>query len=254
MNNEEPRQGWPAPPGHAPNGGYDGYGGYGPQAPPAPARQSAHRGAWIGAGATLVAAVIGVVGTYMVSGNNNPAPTPPAAQGPTASTTPPGEEAQGGDEASPDSSRSPETVASSKPSSQAPTAQVPPAKPADTVEWQGALAIAYAEDKDLDSAPPAESEINEENDFSVYPFGTTRMLRPESGAKALVWKDSTAPSYEDCAGAVDTLGTTTDMKMKTGLVVCARTNDGRLARLTVKEAAGQGSETRGVFDVVVWSG
>ena len=52
---------------------------------------------------------------------------------------------------------------------------------------------------------------------------------------------------------IDTLGTDTDMKMKTGLVVCARTNDGRLARLTVKELTGQASDMSGVFDVVVWS-
>ncbi|MEU9293262.1 hypothetical protein [Streptomyces sp. NPDC048266] len=37
------------------------------------------------------------------------------------------------------------------------------------------------------------------------------------------------------------------------LVVCDRTNDGRIARLTVEELAGQASDTRGVFDNVVWS-
>ncbi|MFB7589274.1 hypothetical protein [Streptomyces sp. NPDC056169] len=267
MNSGEPRQGW-SNDGNGGNGGYVANGAYGTQVPAAPARAASHRGAWIGAGATLVAAVIGVVGTYLVSsGKTNADPAPPAAQAPATSTTTPGEEVRGGDDApsdasqsqgatagtdstgGTDSTQSPESSASATP----PT--TPPAKPAGTVEWQGALAITFDEDKDLDSAPPVESEINEENDFSVYPFGTTPMLRPEAGAKSLVWKDAAkVPTHADCAGVVDTLGTSTDMKMKTGLVVCARTNDGRLARLTVKEVTGQGSDTSGVFDVVVWSG
>ncbi|RSS53220.1 hypothetical protein EF909_27350 [Streptomyces sp. WAC01280] len=91
------------------------------------------------------------------------------------------------------------------------------------------------------------------NDFSVYPFGD-HMLQPEGDTKALVWKDaSKVPAYADCAGVVDTLGTSTEMTLKTGLVVCARTNDGRLARLTVKEVTGQSSDATGIFDVVVWS-
>ncbi|MGW6966173.1 hypothetical protein ACWGET_19220 [Streptomyces zaomyceticus] len=267
MNSEEPRQNRPAPPGYPPagpgQGGYDGYGGYGggyggpaTTAPVVQVRANSHRGAWIGAGATLVAAVIGVVGTYMVSGNNG-GQSAPRAQPPATSATPSGAEAGGDDTpADPstgtDSSRSTATADSSQsPEAQAP--QSPTGKPGGTVEWQGALAIEYAEPKDLDAAPPAESEIREENDFSVYPFGST-MLRPEDGVKALVWKDSTkAPSYADCAGVIETLGTSEDMKVKTGMVLCASTNDGRVARLTVKELAGQASDTRGVFDVVVWS-
>ena len=258
MNSEDPRQGTGAYGGNGAyegTGGYVANGGYGTQVPVAPARSSSHRGAWIGAGATLVAAVIGVVGTYLVSSNNSNAnPTPPAAQGPAAGASSQTPESQS-PESQASESQDPATPATTPPAapSTAPST-APPAKPAGTPEWQGALAITYTEDKDLDSAPPAESEINEENDFSVYPFGTTHMLRPENGVKALVWKDSTkAPEFADCAGVVDTLGASNDLKMKTGLVVCARTNDGRLARLTVKELTGQGSDTSGVFDVVVWS-
>lgn len=81
------------------------------------------------------------------------------------------------------------------------------------------------------------------------------MLQPGDDVKALVWKDATnrTPSYEDCARDIDTLGTSTTTELKTGMVVCAATNDGRLTRLTVKELVSQGSDTRGVFDVVVWS-
>ncbi|MEU3687505.1 hypothetical protein [Streptomyces narbonensis] len=275
MNTEDPRHangpyngnGYGGHDGFDGRGGHVGYvanGAYGTQTPAAPARGTAHRGAWIGAGATLVAAVIGVVGTYMVSSGNkgNANPAPPVAQAPATATTTPGEENQGGDQAPSDPSESPEAAGSPEAthsaevseSAEAPAPTTPPGKPAGTVEWQGALAIKYADDKDLDSAPPMESEINEDNDFGVYPWGTTRMLQPANGVKALVWKDTAkAPTYEDCAGVVDTLGTSTELKMKTGLVVCASTNDGRLARLTVKETSGQASDTMGVFDVVVWS-
>ncbi|MFD3995422.1 hypothetical protein [Streptomyces sp. NPDC058583] len=267
MNSEEPRQGqgWPAPPGHPPagpaNGGHDGYGGgygggYGAPAPIVVARTSSHRGAWIGAGATLVAAMIGVVGTYLVSTHNDDDPTPPQAQTPVTSSAAPSGAAGSGDAPSADSSRSPEPTPSQEtstpPATQ--TSEAPPAKPAGTEEWKGALVIAYTEDKDLDAAPPAESEIRAENDFSVYPFGG-HMLQPGDDVKVLVWKDSTnkTPSYKDCARDIDTLGTSTETELKTGLVVCAATNDGRLARLTVKELSGLASDTRAVFDVVVWS-
>ncbi|MFE5656169.1 hypothetical protein [Streptomyces sp. NPDC056431] len=272
MNSEEPRQGqgWPTPPAHPPagppNGGHDGYGGdygggygggYGGPAPIVVARSSSHRGAWIGAAATLAAALIGVVGTYLVSANNEGDSPPPQAQTPvTSSTGPSGAEGGSGEDSSGDSSQSPEPTTSQETSTPpaTPTSEAPPAKPAGTVEWQGPLVIAYAEDKDLDSVPPAESEIRAENDFSVYPFGGI-MLQPGDEVKALVWKDSTnkTPSYEDCARDIDTLGTSTETELKTGMVVCAATNDGRLARLTVKELAGQASDTRGIFDVVVWS-
>ncbi|MEU3477183.1 hypothetical protein ACI2LO_00405 [Streptomyces sp. NPDC033754] len=256
MNNQEPRhQNWQ-------NGGgtgHDGYvanGGYGTQVPPAPARTASHRGAWIGAGATLVAAVIGVVGTYLVNTDNDTKATPPAAaaQGPDSSKAPESQApATTGESApaTPTATTSELTTPPATPPATPPTTA--PAKPAGTVEWQGALAITYTDSKDLDSAPPVESEINAENDFSVYPFGD-HMLQPEGDTKALVWKDaSKVPAYADCAGVVDTLGTSTEMKLKTGLVVCARTNDGRLARLTVKELTGQSSDATGIFDVVVWS-
>ncbi|WP_055603714.1 hypothetical protein [Streptomyces aureus] len=271
MNSEEPRQGqgWPAPPGHPPagpaNGGHDGYGGgygggYGAPAPIVVTRTSSHRGAWIGAAATLVAAMIGVVGTYLVATNNDGDAPPPQAQTPvTSSTGPSGAEGGSGEDSSVDSSQSPEPTTSgetstSEESSAPPTSAAPPAKPGGTEEWKGALVITYTDDKDLDSAPPVESEIRAENDFSVYPFGG-HMLQPGDDVKALVWKDSTnkTPSYADCARDIDTLGTSTETELRTGMVVCAATNDGRLARLTVKELAGLASDTRAVFDVVVWS-
>ncbi|MFE0649443.1 hypothetical protein ACFVZH_12740 [Streptomyces sp. NPDC059534] len=246
---EEPRGHWPTAPAYPPAGPANGAPGGPP--PGAPPQTTSHRGAWIGAGATLVAAVIGVVGTYMVGAGNSNQAAPPPARTPTTTAPATGEETPGGDGASSDSPGSPGTSApADSPTSPSPTAAP---TPGGAVRWQGALAITYTESKDLDSTPPTESEINSDNDFSVYPFGS-HMLRPERGAKALVWEESgTVPSYKDCAGVVETLATTNDMKLKTGLVVCALTNDGRVARLTVKELAGQSSDTRGVFDVVVWS-
>ncbi|QES22458.1 hypothetical protein DEJ46_27940 [Streptomyces venezuelae] len=205
-----------------------------------------------------MAAVIGVVGAYLVSSNNNgnANPAPPAAQGPATGTTSPGEGVQGGDKAPSDSSESPEATQSSEAaeSSEPPAPVTPSGKPAGTVEWQGALALTYAENKDLDSTPPVHSGINVENDVSIYTFGTSPRMQLGNGVKSLVWKDaSKVPAYADCAGVVDTLGTSTEVNLKTGLALCVSTNDGRLARLTVKELSGLASDTTGIFDVVVWS-
>lgn len=243
MNSEEPRQGWPTPPGYPPSGpAYGAPAGPPPSAPPGP---SSHRGAWIGAGATLVAAVIGVVGAYLV-GNGGGKSTPAPVKEPVAAATP-GGGAQGAaapSDAAPQSSPSP---AASAP-------RTPSGKPPGTVQWEGALAIEYADPKDFDVAPPVESEINKDNDFSVYSFGTTLRLRPEGGAKVLVWEDATkVPSYEDCAGVVDTMGSTKDMDLKTGRTFCGRTKEGRLVRLTTKQIGGLAGDARGAFDVLVWS-
>ncbi|MFF6791066.1 hypothetical protein ACFY9C_18540 [Streptomyces filamentosus] len=292
MSNHEPIQGYSQPghppgpppgqqPGHQPGPAYGpaygGYGGHGgppgapPHVPPPPVTPpgrspSSHRGAWIGAAATLAAAVIGVVGTYLVSGNKEtPQAAPPAAT--TAAQTPAGEDgpttaatteeetptADGpSDNPSGTASDNPTGTASETPSGTA--SETPSGPPPGTVRWQGPLVIAYAEDKDLDAAPPVPSEINSDNDFAVYPFGD-HMLRPANGAKALVWEgESKTPSHADCAGVVDTLGTSNDIALKTGLTVCGRTGDGHLVRLTVKKLDGLAGATNGTFDVVVWNG
>ncbi|MEU3724643.1 hypothetical protein [Streptomyces sp. NPDC031705] len=242
MSSDAPRQDWPTPPGYPPPG--PAYGAPGTPPPAAPPSASSHRGAWIGAGATLVAAVIGVVGTYMVAGNNSPASPAknPAAAAATPAAQAPGAAAAPSDPAPPQSSPSP---AASAP-------RTPSGKPPGTVQWEGALVIEYAGPKDLDAAPPEESEVNSDNDFSVYSFGNER-LRPEGGAKMMVWEGpSKVPSYEDCAGVVDTLGTTKEADLKTGRVFCGKTKEGRVVRLTVKRFAGGGGSTNGTFDVVVW--
>ncbi|GHG15752.1 hypothetical protein ACFFSH_34900 [Streptomyces filamentosus] len=279
MSNHEPIQGYSQPgqppgppPGHQPGpppapaygpayGGYGGQGGHGgppgipPHVPPPPGTPpgrspSSHRGAWIGAAATLAAAVIGVVGTYLVSGNKEtPQAAPPSAT--TAAQTPAGEDG-------PTTATTPqeETPTADTPSENpsGTASETPSGPPPGTVRWQGPLVIAYAEGKDLDAAPPVPSEINSDNDFAVYPFGD-HMLRPDNGAKALVWEgEPKTPSHADCAGVVDTLGTSNDIALKTGLTVCGRTRDGHLVRLTVKKLDGLASATNGTFDVVVWNG
>ncbi|MCP9987210.1 hypothetical protein LUX01_11415 [Streptomyces sudanensis] len=113
--------------------------------------------------------------------------------------------------------------------------------------------IVDADDKDFDAAPPEQSEINRDNDFSVFRF-TERMLRPEHGVRAAIWADpGTLPSYADCAALVDAEGTMKDMTMKTGMVVCARTTEGRIARLKAVETSGGALDTTGRFQAVVWN-
>ncbi len=265
MAQQHPEQGRPTPPAGPPPaapptaGPPPGYApGYGaPGAPPnafppavqpaAPAAATSHRTAWIGAGATLAAAVITVFGAYLLSPNGGSGGSKNAPQAassaPQASSSAPADAAP----AAPGPSASPATSPAAAPS------QAPSASAVGTVRWEGPLVIAYAEDKDLDSTPPVRSEINSENDFAVFQF-TGRMLRPERGAKAFVWADAgKVPSYEDCAGVVDTQGTAKDFEMKTGMVVCGRTNAGRVVRLTVKRLAGDSSKVQGTFDVVVWN-
>ncbi|MFF2776438.1 hypothetical protein ACFVU3_16155 [Streptomyces sp. NPDC058052] len=264
MSSHEPGQGRPAQQGYPQPG--PAYGAHNapppPSAPPLPpsappGRAPSHRGAWIGAAATLVAAVIGVVGTYLVnSGGKGPAAAPAPATTtatPTADDRPATEGTPGADGAPTAATPAQETPGTQATPSTAPTT-APPATPPNTVFWQGTLVITYVEDKDLDASPPEESEINRDNDFAVYPFGD-HMLRPDNGAEALVWKGSAkTPSYEDCAGVVDTQATSNDIRIKTGLTVCGRTGEGKLLRMTVKELAGQAGDTNATFDVVVWNG
>ncbi|GGY66324.1 hypothetical protein GCM10010363_54540 [Streptomyces omiyaensis] len=259
MSSHEPGQGWTQQHGQPQQGypqGGPGYAAYGAPPPPStpPGRQPSHRGAWIGAGATLVAAVIGVVGTYLVNTSDKepeaaPAPAPTSAtptpdDGQAAENTP-GTDGTSGTDASGGGTTAPAAQV---------TTSAPPTAPPDTVHWQGTLVIAYADDKDLDAAPPVVSEINSDNDFAVYPFGD-HMLRPDNGSRALVWKGAAkVPAYGDCAGVVDTQATSNDIEMKTGLTVCGRTGEGRLLRMTVKELSGLASDTAATFDVVVWGG
>ncbi|MFD3696953.1 hypothetical protein ACFWUZ_12505 [Streptomyces sp. NPDC058646] len=211
---------------------------------------SSHRGAWIGAGASLVAAVVTVLGAYLLGpGGSGGAAKPPAAQEPPVSTAPAQASAAPATAAAPSA---PPGAASGAAAGASPSAPAPSAKAAGTVRWEGVLVIAYAEDKNLDVSPPVRAEVNADNDFSVYPFGD-RMLRPERGAKAMVWADTgKVPAYADCAAVVDTQATGKEMTMRTGMTVCSRTDEGRVARLTLKEQSGQGADTRGTFDVVVW--
>ncbi|MFI8421773.1 hypothetical protein [Streptomyces sp. NPDC085479] len=270
MSSHEPGQGRPPQgypqQGHPPQGypqQAPGYGAYG--APPPPntppqhtpqGRPPSHRGAWIGAAATLVAAVIGVVGTYLVNTRDDrpeaaPAPVPTSATS-TPTPTPTADDKAATEATATPTQETPQTP-TPPPSTAPPATTTPSGPPPDTVAWQGTLVITYVDDKDLDATPPVESEINGDNDFAVYPFGD-HMLRPDNGAKALVWKGSAkAPSYADCAGVVDTQATSNEIRIKTGLHICGRTGEGRLVRLTVKEMAGQASDTNATFDVVVWT-
>lgn len=119
--------------------------------------------------------------------------------------------------------------------------------------WEGALVISQGEPKDLDAVPPVHSRNANENDVAVISPGG-HVLSFELGLKGwMPWEDpATTPSYMGC-GAVDTLGHKTQIKLKTSMVICIRTKEGRLARLTVKELVGWPANTRGIFDVVVWS-
>ncbi|WP_282692020.1 hypothetical protein [Streptomyces sp. CC208A] len=201
---------------------------------------------------TLVAALIGVVGTYVVStGNNTPAAAPAPVPPPTSATPAPDDEPTADDKPAVDTA--PTADAAATPVQEEPTTAAPTGPPPGTVRWQGVLVIPYGGDRDLDLAPPVDTESGGDRDFAVYPFGDLK-LSPDNGAKAMVWKgEANPPSYEDCLGVVDTQATGAEIRLRTGLAVCGRTTEGRLVLLVAKELAGQASDANATFDVVVWN-
>ncbi|WP_392894958.1 hypothetical protein [Streptomyces sp. LN699] len=199
----------------------------------------------------MLAAVVTLVGAYLLAPDDSPraapATVPPAAgavpgAAETAAPAPAGTDAGG-----PAASSGAQTpAAATRPST-------PAGKAAGSVRWEGPLAIAFADNKDLDSTPPAGSQTNADNDFSVFDFAGPK-LSPERGAKALVWEtEGSVPSYADCASAVATQATSEEIAAKAGVVVCALTNDGRVARLRIKQMNGDVAHPKGTFDVTVWN-
>ncbi|MEV7726348.1 hypothetical protein AB0P15_16580 [Streptomyces sp. NPDC087917] len=213
-------------------------------AQPAGGSGTSHRGAWIGAGATMLAAVVTLAGVWLMA-PDQAAKQPSTANGPLAPADP-ATKAAGAPNAS-GAAQAPATAA--QPS--APTA--PAAQAGGTLRWEGPLVLAYAEDRDLDSSPPVTSPTNAHNDFSLYDLAGPQ-LSPQRGTKALVWEtEGAVPTYADCAAAVVTRATTATIELKAGMVLCAVTNEGRVARLRVKELSGSVISPQGVFQITVWN-
>lgn len=201
-------------------------------------RDRAILAAWIAGGAAVVAALVGAVATIV-------APLVAASGGDDGGSA-------GGQTASPPAVRTAEpdrTAASAVPSGATGAAGAGGA--AGAVWWSGTLVVGPldAGDKDLDVRPPAHAAVASENDVYITVSAPATLYAPGS-ADVAAWRDpGRLPGAADCANAVESAAD--GVPLAQGATVCARTGDGRVARLTVTAMPGGGSTTA-TFDAVVW--
>jgi hypothetical protein len=194
---------------------------------------TAHRSTWITAGATVVVALIGVLGTQFFPDGDKGAATSHGSPSSSASPSP--------------TTAAPTT--SSPAQSQSPAVQAS----AVGVQWQGALLLSESTGgKDLDSSQPVVPKNSSDNDVYAYHSGGEDTLQTGNGAIASVWDGSSAlPTYDDCAGTVDAAGAT-EQPLDKDTVLCVKTGEGRIARLKVT-SQGDGIYAVVKFDGVVWN-
>lgn len=204
------------------------------------------RGAWIAAGASIVAALIAVLVPVLTSSGDD-TPTPPAAVpsvAPTSSATVPATVPT-----SPATTPRTTTPTVSPPPSRT---EPPPATPgpsrAGTQLWRGALLL-DTEPKDLDSAPPDRVGYSTNGDVSIE---LNHDLLSANGTLIAQWSGATLPGYADCSTAVDSLGSREPTKLSKRTVLCVRTSEQNIARLKVTSVP-TGLEVKTTFDVVTWN-
>ncbi|TCC08091.1 hypothetical protein [Kribbella soli] len=185
------------------------------------------KGAWIAAGATVVAALIAaLVPVLASSGDDNNAvvstPSPAASMSGSAPTTTP----------VPSQTPSPSTTA------------------AGSQLWQGALLLDTTA-KDLDAVPPEPVGYADEGD--VYMLLNNEMSGWNGTLIAQWTGPGDLPGLQDCSNVVGTLGSTDKVKLTKKTVLCVRTSDRNIARLKVSAlGAGGALESRATFDAVIW--
>jgi hypothetical protein len=192
---------------------------------------SAHRGAWIGAGASVLVALIGVLGSQLAGGgSNNGTADEGASPTPTVSVSP-----------------SPAPSPSVSATTCSPTAQ----PSGGAVQWQGKLVLTEMDtsgDKDLDAPQPVDAGNRDDNDFYAY----NDTIDAHDHAMVSVWEDSNRlPDFADCSSTVAAAGAA-QQTVKKGMVLCVKTSEGRIGRLKVTDVDDGFSSTL-TFDGVVWA-
>lgn len=187
------------------------------------------KGAWIAAGATIVAALIAALVPVLSSSGddkNDGAVTTPSASGPTSGSAP----------ATP---------------SQTPSSVPPPsATPAGGPLWQGKMLL-DTEARDLDAAPPERVGYSDTGD--VYMLLNNEMSGWNETLIAQWTEPGSLPGPEDCSNVVDTLGSRTKVQLTKKTVLCVRTSERNIARLKVATLDEGGAlNSRATFDTVVW--
>jgi hypothetical protein len=194
-------------------------------------------GIWLGFAGTILAALIGGVFVLLAArGGDQPAPGPqPAAQQTSKATVP-----------------------SAGPSTGTPSANTQPVSGPATVRWEGNTAIhgGITPNQDLDQIPPRPIEQSSDGDVFTSNIGSDGSPYGyinsglESKATVAVWTGTgPPPDYAKCretalAQAVP------QAQLRKGNIVCVKTSDGRIARLTVT-SINERNVTM-TFNTVVW--
>ncbi|MFI5795142.1 hypothetical protein [Streptomyces sp. NPDC051677] len=199
-----------------------------------------NQAAWIGAAGVLLAALVGVaVPLLRSSGDDTGAAGGGAA--PTAPATAPVVQAPATKPPSPSPSPSPSPAETS-----------PPAEPsaAGSERWHGTVAFGDPS-KELDEGQPTTSYY-QAGDLEVGGWRDHYDLTALGDAVLSLWSGDGAalPGYQDCASTVDAEGVASYPLAK-GMVVCVRTSEGNVARLTLTSLPAKGS--RATFDAVIWN-
>lgn len=116
-------------------------------------------------------------------------------------------------------------------------------------QWRGTLRLGL-DGMELDADPPSKGSSMLGSDVAVGYVGTLNAMATGGGVVA-PWQDAERePGQGDCAGLADTVGAAM-APVRQGTVLCVRTNEGRVARLTVTNIVGDISPAAEV-DAVVW--
>ncbi|SFB42813.1 hypothetical protein SAMN05216266_11124 [Amycolatopsis marina] len=180
---------------------------------------------WIAAGATVVAALITATATLLASSGTKDTP---AAVAPTEEDRPTG-------------------VPRHVPTSTGSTGETRPAAP--TVRWQGVV-VFDGSGKDFDAEQP--SDVVGGNDFVTNGVAGSVQIGTLPGTTVSTWKAGELPIHRDCADTVEAAGTTSE-QLELGTVLCAKTDEGRIARLVVREIPEDELAPVVRFDAVIWS-
>jgi hypothetical protein len=189
------------------------------------------KGAWIAAGATIVAALIAALVPVLASSGDDkntaggPAVVPtPSAPAPAPTTTPP-------------------STQTGSPGQQNSSA------PAGTELWKGSLLV-DAEPKDLDAVPDPVGSADKSDVYMVLNFE----FEGWNGARIAQWSGgaSSLPGYQECSDAIGALGSR-KVQLSKKSVLCVQTSDGNVVRLKVTALGPTSIDTRATFDAVIWN-
>nr|BFD82070.1 hypothetical protein StreXyl84_14710 [Streptomyces sp. Xyl84] len=201
----------------------------------------------------VVAVAAGAGGAYVLTtghgkkepgGEAPPAAVSSPAHGPTVdhASAPPGATAGAG------------TPSGTDPATASPDHRARKAPSGSTVRWQGTLAVGPGDGKELDGDHPVTGSSPALGGFDISTGELGDGIRAFAGNGAIArWQDPTRePGESDCADTVDARGEPYGVKLREGVVLCLRTDEGHVVRLKVTRAP-QDYMSAVEFETVVWN-